>query len=73
METTDTDEEAVEQTAGELLDEGAAMTRKARECPVPKPGGVIGEVLGFKKTDEGDRPPVRVETVSIRSRSTGEE
>lgn len=45
------------------------MVRKARECPVPKPGGLIGEVLGFKKTEEGNTPPVRVETVSVRSRS----
>lgn len=73
MEATDIEEGAGEQTADELLDEGAAMARKARECPVPKPGGVIGEVLGFKKTDEGNRPPVRVETGSIRSRSIGEE
>ncbi|PSS00643.1 hypothetical protein BD289DRAFT_479338 [Coniella lustricola] len=24
-----------------------------RECPVPKPGGKVGELLGFKKADNG--------------------
>lgn len=32
----------------------AARTR--RECPVPKPGGVVGELLNFrKKKEESDR------------------
>jgi cytochrome c oxidase assembly factor 2 len=70
-EVTDT-EELAEQTTDELQDEGAAMARKARECPVPKPGGLIGEVLGFKKTEEGDTPPVRLETVRGRSRPAAE-
>ena len=48
------------------------MARKARECPVPKPGGLIGEVLGFKKTAEGQTPPVKVETARARSRRVGE-
>ncbi|KAL8732741.1 MAG: hypothetical protein Q9166_002521 [cf. Caloplaca sp. 2 TL-2023] len=29
-----------------------ALKRKAHECPVPKPGGRIGEILGFPKKDE---------------------
>ncbi|KAI0890348.1 uncharacterized protein GGS22DRAFT_12450 [Annulohypoxylon maeteangense] len=30
---------------------GAAMgARKERECPVPKPGGVIGDIMGFNKS-----------------------
>jgi cytochrome c oxidase assembly factor 2 len=33
-----------------------------RECPVPKPGGLIGQVLGLKEAGEG------VERVSIKSR-----
>jgi len=31
-----------------------------RECPVPKPGGLVGEILGLKKKadeDEKGRPP----------------
>ncbi|KAG5983019.1 hypothetical protein E4U43_006336 [Claviceps pusilla] len=30
-----------------------ASGRSRRECPVPKPGGLLGEWLGFHKTDEG--------------------
>lgn len=25
-------------------------TRSKRECPVPKPGGKVGELLGFKQS-----------------------
>lgn len=32
-----------------------------RECPVPKPGGMVGELLGFKPSSDGDekrsKPP----------------
>jgi len=66
VEATDTDEGTGESTTDELLDEGVVMARKARECPVPKPGGLFGEVLGFKKTEEGNTPPIRVETVRGR-------
>lgn len=26
--------------------------RSKRECPVPKPGGKVGELLGFKQTSK---------------------
>lgn len=34
----------------------AKSSATRRECPVPKPGGVVGELLGFKKsaTDRED-------------------
>lgn len=32
----------------------SARIRTRRECPVPKPGGVVGELLNLKKTKEGD-------------------
>lgn len=32
----------------------ASRTRRDRECPVPKPGGVIGELMGFNKSQEED-------------------
>ncbi|MCJ1472330.1 hypothetical protein MMC13_000977 [Lambiella insularis] len=37
----------------EVLSESEMLARKAHQCPVPKPGGRIGQVLGFrdKKTD----------------------
>lgn len=31
-----------------------------RECPIPKPGGIVGEVLGFKSSSsdgKGSKPP----------------
>ncbi|KAK8161222.1 hypothetical protein IWX90DRAFT_488597 [Phyllosticta citrichinensis] len=49
---------------------GAAMEdgRRARECPVPKPGGLVGKVLGFN-TEGGARPrPTEVVVESIRAR-----
>jgi cytochrome c oxidase assembly factor 2 len=36
-----------------------------RECPVPKPGGLIGQVLGVKKGDEGE-PSVQSELERLR-------
>ncbi|OCK83436.1 hypothetical protein K432DRAFT_322312 [Lepidopterella palustris CBS 459.81] len=41
--------------------------RKRRECPVPKPGGLVGQILGFKKEDGGGMPPViKVEPIRRR-------
>ena len=37
-----------------------------RECPVPKPGGLLGQVLGVKKDDEEDRRPVSVQVERVR-------
>lgn len=31
-----------------------ASAKMKRECPVPKPGGTVGELLGFKKTTENN-------------------
>ncbi|UNI21864.1 hypothetical protein JDV02_007814 [Purpureocillium takamizusanense] len=30
-----------------------SVERTTRECPVPKPGGMLGEWLGFHKSDGG--------------------
>ncbi|KAI1462063.1 hypothetical protein F4805DRAFT_192663 [Annulohypoxylon moriforme] len=32
----------------------ATRARKERECPVPKPGGVIGDIMGFNKSKIAD-------------------
>lgn len=40
--------------------EGKAEKRVVkRECPVPKPGGIVGEILGFKSSsgEKGSKPP----------------
>lgn len=51
--------------AGGSSDTEDGWGRRARECPVPKPGGLIGQVFGFKK-DERERPVVRIETAGSR-------
>ncbi|KAK2624506.1 hypothetical protein QTJ16_006456 [Diplocarpon rosae] len=40
--------------------EDRAETRGKRECPVPKPGGVVGEILGFggsSSDEKRSKPP----------------
>ncbi|KAK8191898.1 hypothetical protein HDK77DRAFT_63780 [Phyllosticta capitalensis] len=59
-----------DETASAASVVGAAMEdgRRARECPVPKPGGLVGKVLGFE-TEGGARPrPTEVVVESIRAR-----
>ena len=49
---------AAEESGDELEDRG--VERSKRECPVPKPGGLVGEILGFKGSSsdgKGARPP----------------
>jgi cytochrome c oxidase assembly factor 2 len=56
-------EASPEQTRSEII------LDKRRECPVPKPGGLVGQVLGFEKLEDGRRlPDVRIETASDRRR-----
>ena len=45
-------------------EEGQIINRKnPHECPIPKPGGLIGEVLGFKREGQAEkRPRPRIET-----------
>ena len=54
-------------------EEKLAMRRKSHECPVPKPRGIIGQVLGFKKeetAEKASRP--RIETTNVpRPRKEG--
>ena len=35
--------------------EMAEMRRKAHECPVPKPPGIVGRILGFKEAANQDQ------------------
>ncbi|KAF2467657.1 uncharacterized protein BDR25DRAFT_266615 [Lindgomyces ingoldianus] len=39
-----------------------------RECPVPKPGGLIGQVLGVRKEDEGEDGEITREVRKARCR-----
>lgn len=43
----------------------AETRRRGRECPVPKPTGLMGQILGFRQEDAGKgRPTVRIEAPS---------
>lgn len=51
-----------EDISGECEDGGAQgrLSKPKRECPVPKPGGLVGEILGFRPGSENEgssRPP----------------
>ncbi|KAL2397087.1 hypothetical protein ABEF95_000327 [Exophiala dermatitidis] len=49
----------------ELQREAAALEKEARECPVPKPRGLIGRLLGFE--DSEDKKAVPVVEVGVKS------
>ena len=54
-------------------EEQIMMKKQSHECPVPKPGGLIGEVLGFGKGETHEKPPrPRIETAKD-SRSRGDD
>lgn len=57
-----------------LLDQRQESIKKARECPVPKPMGIIGSLLGSGKGEEEDAipPKVRVETRKAERRKIDE-
>jgi cytochrome c oxidase assembly factor 2 len=46
-----------EDIEGENIEGGKRISK--RECPVPKPGGIVGEILGFKSSsgEKGSKPP----------------
>ena len=60
---------SVDEEANSEHGQAEIILDKRRECPVPKPGGLVGQVLGFEKEEGGGRlPDVRIETVSDRRR-----
>jgi len=53
-------------------EEKELMRKKSHECPVPKPRGLVGGVLGFKKEETAEKlPSPRIETEISRSRREG--
>lgn len=42
--------------------------RRARECPVPKPTGLVGQIMGFKPNEGGNmaKREIRVEPIQQR-------
>ncbi|KAK3061924.1 hypothetical protein LTS18_005172 [Coniosporium uncinatum] len=49
--------------ASEDVAESMTLDKRKRECPVPKPSGLIGQVLGFDQAEKVERPVVRVEAL----------
>jgi len=47
-----------------------------RECPVPKPSGLVGQILGFERKENRPSPIVRVESYNnnrLQSRKKSED
>ncbi|KAF2703576.1 hypothetical protein K504DRAFT_463305 [Pleomassaria siparia CBS 279.74] len=64
----------VEDTCNDIISEGRRKlseneqwAKPKRECPVPKPSGLIGQVLGVKKEEE-DEEDVSITTQLERAR-----
>ena len=64
-----------DENGSDIVDEERRKMKEAdewatpkRECPVPKPGGLIGQVLGVKKdeTDEEVRPSIATQIQQVR-------
>jgi cytochrome c oxidase assembly factor 2 len=53
----------------ESYDALMAETKKKRECPVPKPGGLVGQVMGFKETES--KKPSQVIVKELQGRRLG--
>lgn len=65
METNELDDEDDAEGASiSLAEESERIKKQGHECPMPKPGGIVGEILGFGKRDDRvkrPRPEVVVE------------
>lgn len=65
------DENAIE--AGSVGEAGSSsvgecgIARPARECPVPKPGGLMGQMMGFEQREK--ERPVQVVVQGLRGRN----
>jgi hypothetical protein len=42
------------------------LRKMGRECPVPKPPGIVGRMLGFKQEEVRVRPDVRIAGDDVR-------
>ncbi|EME49249.1 hypothetical protein DOTSEDRAFT_163459 [Dothistroma septosporum NZE10] len=52
--------------AESVEDEGIMLNgRSKRECPVPKPGGIVGQIMGFKQEER--HKPAEVIVQSLES------
>jgi cytochrome c oxidase assembly factor 2 len=61
-----TEDSGSEGDAAEAYDALMSETKKKRECPVPKPGGIVGQVMGFKEHESQKPSPVVVKELQGR-------
>ena len=60
--TEDSDESVESDQLSSLEEQRVAMRRRIHECPVPKPGGPIGRLLGAKPgSSEVQRPSMVIQ------------
>lgn len=59
-EMEDADTGMGQQSSGD----GVGVGRPARECPVPKPGGLVGQIMGFEQREK--ERPVQVVVQGLR-------
>lgn len=58
----------------ESMSDALADTRPQRECPLPKPGGIVGQIMGFTKDERQKPTEVIVQSLQTkRQRSTTKE
>lgn len=48
----------VSMASPEDADSGFGISGRRRECPVPKPGGLVGQILGFGDQHRAKRPVI---------------
>jgi len=57
---------------GEEMDAVAALGEdKPNKCPVPKPGGLVGQIMGFDQQRNENAPKVVVESLKSRTQREG--
>lgn len=49
-------------------EDSSLLDLRKRECPVPKPSGLVGQLLGFEKREGEPLPAVKVEKFMGRIR-----
>ncbi|CAK1355063.1 uncharacterized protein RHO25_001203 [Cercospora beticola] len=57
-------------TGAQVETTDADQDKPKRECPVPKPGGLVGQIMGFKPTERAVPTEVIVQELDKKSRRT---
>lgn len=56
-EATDsvTEGSVIEESSDDEVPMDGIARPKRGECPIPKPGGIVGEILGFRESSSGGK------------------